>query len=151
MTKISNSTNSLHFIIDKNVPLKKLRDPFPPWLNSELKHLLIGKKFAHLNYKTARTDSNYDIFSKIRTRCKKLNNILYDKYIENTENNIKTNIKNFWNYVNSLKKDNYMPNIIKIKSITATKLEEKTQLCSAFSNGIHQFNGRYAAVLGPDG
>ena len=118
----------LYSIIDDNVPFKKLRDSFPPCFNSKLKHLLIQKKVAHLNCKTTRTASNYDIFSKMRTRCQKLNNILYDKYIENTENSIKTNIKNFWNYVNSLKKDNKVPNTIKPKSITATNLEDKVQL-----------------------
>ena len=118
----------LYSIIDENVRSKKLRDSFHPWFNSELKHLLTQKKVAHLNYKTAGTASNYDTFSKICTRCKKLNNILYDKYIENNENNIKTNIKNFWNYVNLLKKDNKMPNTIKLTPVTATNLEDKVQL-----------------------
>jgi len=74
------------------------------WANAELRDCIIKKKCAHKKFKLFPSDANYNNFSNLRKKCKHLITIFHDQYISNIENSIQTNIKPFWNYVNSLKK-----------------------------------------------
>lgn len=92
------------------IPVKKFKtSTFPVWYNSKLKKIIYDKKIIHKRYKTKENAEDYECFSRLRTRCKELQDQCYQQYINKIENNISTDPRSFWKYVNDKKKSHSLP------------------------------------------
>jgi len=101
---------------------------FPLWANKNLKNLIINKKYAHKKYKISGLHSDYLIFLNLRKQCKQLISLTYSQFMANFEDNIQTNIKFFWKFVNSLKKKNTnITDIVSYNEILSSNDKEKVQ------------------------
>lgn len=73
--------------------------------------------------------------------------ICHDQYISNIENSIQTNIKPFWNYVNSLKKsNNSVLDCVNYNNSSSTNIIETAQLFANYFSSVYTkyhslFNG----------
>jgi len=117
------------------------------WANAELRDCIIKKKCAHKKIKLFPSDANYFDFSNLRKKYKHLITISHDQYISNIENSIQTNIKPFWNYVNSLKKfNNSVPDCVNYNNSSSTNISETAQLFANYFSSVYTkdhplFNG----------
>lgn len=103
----------LYLAIDTFIPLKKFSSKkFPRWYSAELKTAIIQKKLAHKQYKQSCLHSDFMEFSRLRSLCKVLTRWCYRDYIDNTERSLNANLKQFWNFVNSRRKDNGLPKVM---------------------------------------
>uniref|UniRef100_A0A6P7GU59 Uncharacterized protein LOC114342319 n=1 Tax=Diabrotica virgifera virgifera TaxID=50390 RepID=A0A6P7GU59_DIAVI len=101
----------LQFGIHCSIPRVRLKNPkFPRWMTNDLKSLIFRKKVAHKIYKQANFWDDYLLFSSLRTKCKELSRSCHDIYISQTESRISSNVKHFWKFVNSRRKNNGLPN-----------------------------------------
>ncbi|XP_074041597.1 uncharacterized protein [Leptinotarsa decemlineata] len=76
------------------------------------------KKKAHKAYKTSKSWDDYLIFSNIRAQCKSACKVGYENYIKTVENNIASNTKYFWNFVNTKRKNNGLPETMYCDNLT---------------------------------
>ncbi|CAH0728411.1 unnamed protein product, partial [Brenthis ino] len=96
----------LYDLIDKYVPKVVIHDKniYPIWYNRSLIHIINDKRKAHADWKKYGNIIDYEIFSLLRRRFKILENELFQKYIQNTENLIKINPKHLNNYIKDKRK-----------------------------------------------
>lgn len=100
----------LNYQISKYVPFKKVSDStYPCWYSSNLISLIIDKKKVHKKWLQFNVPSDGIKFRELRAKCIRQSRIDRQLYIEKVEKKSKRNIKNFWNYVNSLSRSNNIP------------------------------------------
>lgn len=120
------------------VPLKSFREShFPPWFNNELKKLIFEKKSAHLRYKRTNDFGDYMTFRELRNKCKSLTKRRYKDYISKVESNIGESPKNFWHFLNSIKKNHRIPGTMFLDDRTVTDSKGVADTFAEFSNSVY--------------
>ena len=77
---------------------------YPAWFNQELTQLTQLKKSYHAAWQKFPEDEKlHESFKKTRAKCSYLSKSLHAQYLLDVQKSIKTNIKFYWKYVNSLK------------------------------------------------
>ncbi|KAL3277843.1 hypothetical protein HHI36_013184 [Cryptolaemus montrouzieri] len=69
------------------------------------RRLIIATKKAHAEFKVSGAVLDQLAFSQLRSQCKISSKQCYDAYLVRVENSISKNPKEFWNYVNSSRRD----------------------------------------------
>lgn len=111
--------------IDRFVPTKIItHDKYPKWYNSHVKKLISLKNKYYKKYKNSGLLVDYDIYSRIRRECKYHIDMCYLLFITNTEQMIPSNIKYFWAYISSLRKNNAIPALMEYNGIQLTDPQE---------------------------
>jgi len=92
--------DALHLSILKYVLINKYwSTTYPPWFNTELKHINILKKKAHVEYKSYPNSQNYTNFSLLRARLKFMSKKCLNEYNKRVESSLIKNPCDFWKYV----------------------------------------------------
>lgn len=102
--------NELHKCIGLFVPKinSKKNNTLPIWYNKSLSNIIHEKLKAHAKWKRFKNYLDYQEFSILRARAKKLEADLYSNFITNIQEDIKICPKKMWNYVKLMKgKSNY--------------------------------------------
>ncbi|XP_051160012.1 uncharacterized protein LOC127280792, partial [Leptopilina boulardi] len=110
---------------------------YPPWFNNELKNLVKEKKIAHAMYKRTRELSHYEQFTILRAQYNKMSIECYNQFIIRTENNLISNPKLFWNYLNSSKEKSVLPMEMSLDTITACNSEDIANLFVRFFDSVY--------------
>lgn len=119
--------------IERYIPLKKHKNPkFPVWYSSPLIKITKEKARAHTRWKKYGNNLDYDEFSLLRARQKRVQERCFLQYTCNMENIIKYKPKAFWTYIKSLRDTSNYP-----KSFTIGgqgKISDGNEICNAFNN-----------------
>lgn len=101
----------IYDIIDIFVPKIIIRkSKYPLWYSKSLKELIFKKKIAHKLYKSSGLVSDYNKFSNLRSKCKFFSKKDNHNYLNKIQLNLKTKPDQFWKFVNSKRKTNFLPN-----------------------------------------
>lgn len=103
-------------VISEHVPLVRTSNKsrsHPGWFSKYLIRLLSLKKKAHKRYKLFDSRVDYLEFSRLRALVKKELSLCHKLYLNHIQVNIKNNIKLFWSYANSKKKNHGYPCVLK--------------------------------------
>ncbi|KAL4107337.1 hypothetical protein QTP88_017699 [Uroleucon formosanum] len=73
------------------------------WKDPVLRNLIQLKKQAHKQFKLSNSQNDYFTFSELRKKCKVLSVQVHANYILKIENNINSDSKYFWKYIQSLR------------------------------------------------
>ncbi|CAG4954344.1 unnamed protein product [Parnassius apollo] len=113
--------NKIMHVIESYVPLIKVKtNRFPKWFSNSLIYTLRRKSKMWARWKTYNSLRDYQEFSLLRKRAKRLLIKCYNKYIENVESSIKDNIKYFWKYTSDIKETNTgYPQVMKLGTKTS--------------------------------
>lgn len=96
----------LYNTINKHVPVCKPKSiKYPQWFSKALTSTLSRKKTVWKKWKIYHNLSDYREFSLLRDRAKLLLKQDHNSYISKIESGIADNVKHFWKYVSSLKKN----------------------------------------------
>lgn len=96
--------SQLNYIIKKHTPLTKSKDyNFPIWYSPALRNCLEEKNRFHRQFKMYGNPRDYDIFSLLRARCKRLTTSCYRNFVSSVEDSLDNDIKGFWRFINSKK------------------------------------------------
>ena len=97
----------LYNIFDLCVPKKSRqasnRKRYPVWFSHDIIKDINRKIKFHKEWKRYNDLNIYTAFSTLRSDLKRRIETAYNAYIENIENGIKKNPKNFWNHISSLR------------------------------------------------
>lgn len=130
--------DKINLAIELFVPLKRVRnDNYPPWFTHQLKRLIFYKKIAHRNFKVSNNYQDYLVFSKLRADCKELARVAHFNFITKVENNLISKPKQFWSYMNSLKRDTLIPGEVKYNNVSANTSNEIANLFADYFSSVH--------------
>ena len=122
----------LYSALNVCVPLKRYKtSSFPGWFSAELRSLIIEKKRAHKRFKESNRVTDYALFCRLRAECKKLNNSCYRSYIDRIENNITSNPRSFWVYINNRRNNYSLPINVNYNNVTS---QDNTELVNLFAD-----------------
>jgi hypothetical protein len=140
--------DALLYCINRFVPLKVCKNPkFPQWVSNDLKNLIVNKKKAHITFKKSSLAIDYNIFSELRAKCKRLSKLDYSAYIRRTERSLSISPRNFWKYVRDLKETTPIPISVQyLDSLSNNPLESAT----LFSNYFGSVFQSPISLLSPD-
>lgn len=134
----------MYEIIDIFVPkIVKRNLNYPSWFSKNLKDLIFKKKIAHKLFKSSGLLSDYNIFSNLRAKCKFYSKIDYRNFINKTEKNLKTHPKQFWKFINSKRKNNFLPNCMYLDN---EQLTTPTNIINAFSKYFSSVYENYDSI-----
>lgn len=125
--------NTISCSFSQFVPKIKIRPKqTKPWYNIELKKL---RNCRNKEHKKMINGLAHDYDNK-KNEFEKLNKELYDKYIEQTANKIKTDPKQFWSYVNGQKKSKGFETTMKYKNDMAKNDSDIANLFAKFFSSV---------------
>ena len=117
--------------INQFVPKKYIiSEKYPKWYNPHLRKLMAIKNKLYKKYKKSRLESDYLKYSNVRKETKYHIDMCYLLYVSNTELMIPTNIKYFWSYINSLKKEHGLPKRMEYNGVS---LDDPQDIANAFA------------------
>jgi len=129
--------NLIFNIIDANCKKKQLyTSKYPVWFSSTLRDFVFLKKIAHKIYKSSPTQTNYNIFSNLRAKCKFHSKLNYSKYIIDTQSSLNSNPKKFWQFLKSKRSNNSLP----------ISMTYNNQLISGGKDIVHSFSKYFSSV-----
>lgn len=130
--------NKFYLAINLFVPLKRIKDDnYPPWFTHQLKRLIYLKKIAHRNFKVSNKYHDSQEFSNLRSACKELSKLSLNSYITKIENNVVSNPKLFWNYVNQLKRETRIASEVVYNNMSANTPVNIANLFADYFSSVH--------------
>lgn len=128
----------LYSCFDLFVPVKKVPSgKFPRWFSRDLINLTIQKKIAHKSYKNSKSAHDYEVFSNLRSQCAVLSRECYRNFVQNTENNLSTNSKPFWNFCNSKRITPELPNLLTLDNQTVNMGPDAANLFADYFSSVY--------------
>ena len=124
---------------DKHIPSKTSRTVSSvPWITSEIRRKIRRRNKTHAKAKTTGSKKLRSKFETLRREIKDDVRKQHDLYVNNLVGDVKANPRDFYQYINSQKKDNQGIPPIKRRGgagITASEIEQ-----------AEQFNGQFTDV-----
>lgn len=105
---------------------------YPIWYSRALINIIKEKSKAHSRWKRYKNPTDYDTFSLLRARQKKITEECHLSYLRKSQDCIKRNPKLLWSYVRSKRKsDSGYPKIMQYEN---RQLSNTQEICQAFNN-----------------
>lgn len=115
---IENFYIALHFCISKCVPLlAKYDNVGPPWNTCQLTRIKNRKNKLYKKYKKSGSSTDYCVYSIARSEYNMENKRAYNLYLNRTKDQLKSNPKLFYRFVNSKRKSHIYPKSFKFNSV----------------------------------
>ena len=117
---LDNSDNAWHRwkkslldIVNNHVPKTKARDSdSPPWIDSDVKHLLKKKETARRRAASSHNTSDRAKYVELRRASKRLIETKHREYMETLGQSIQDNPKRFWGHFRAMSKTNSVPSTV---------------------------------------
>jgi hypothetical protein len=131
---------TLNGIISKHTPRTSVTsNKYPHWFSLSLRKCLVEKQKYHKLFRKYQNPRDYDGFSLLRARCKRLINQCYRKYVASVEDGLATNIKYFWTYVNGKRnKCDTIPRVMNYAGMQASDYRGVCELFSKYFSSVYE-------------
>lgn len=138
---VNTAVNSFYLIIDalidNFVPKKTLKpNKFPTWYSSALINITKEKLKFFRAWKRHKNPLDYQTFSLLRKRQKKIATLTYHNYISHLEQAIQNNVKKIWSFVKTQRKSPSIPEHLKYGSRIAHNSKEITDLFADYFSTV---------------
>lgn len=132
--------SKINEILDKFCPRKVLiTRKYPKWISKDTIKLMKDKVIYHRRFKRLKRISDKKIYDKIRRNIKNNIDKDYSRYIKCTEENVRENIKEFWNFVQSRKKNgSSLPDIMKMDNDLASNNKDVSNLFAKYFGNVYK-------------
>ncbi|CAH2105396.1 unnamed protein product [Euphydryas editha] len=124
---------TINKILNEHIPVvtERFSCHYPIWYNKSLIHIIQEKLKAHARWKSFKNPRDYDEFSLLRRRQKKLQHYYYEKFKTKMQNDIKKDPKFFWRYQKYLRNNNSgYPSSL---SLGDRRFNSPKEICEGFS------------------
>ncbi|CAH2086303.1 unnamed protein product [Euphydryas editha] len=123
----------IHDCIDQYVPLRFNRSAkrtYPKWYSPALIKIVKEKDKAHKRWKRYKNKLDYDEFSTLRARERKVQKQCFANFTKSSEENIKTHPKIFWSFIKGMRCESKYP---KSMSLGNVKFRDGKEICDGFN------------------
>lgn len=124
---------TIYDIFDRTVPKTCRTNKYPPWFNRDIKNLIKEKEKLRKLYQKNKNEAYHERFKQCRGKLKKKIKIEFKHYLEEAENNLKSNPNTFWSYINSKKRCSRLPANMKYND---SEISNGTDIAEAFANNF---------------
>ncbi|XP_050663966.1 uncharacterized protein LOC126964735 [Leptidea sinapis] len=123
----------LYACVDKYVPLRKSKPSrsYPKWYSSALIKIVREKYKAHKRWKKYGNPTDYDEFTLLRCRERRVQKQCFNNFTSNCQVNIKSNPKLFWTFAKALRWGSSYP---KSLSMGIDKFLDRKEICDGFNS-----------------
>ncbi|CAG5053275.1 unnamed protein product [Parnassius apollo] len=129
----------LFVIINKYTPLTAMRsNKYPVWYSKPLIKCIEEKNKYHKLYKKFNNPRDYDVFTLLRARAKKMIDHCYKNYVASIEESMTDNIKSFWTYVNNRKGRVSIPNVMQFGNSSSSTGQGVCELFSKYFASVFE-------------
>lgn len=129
----------LFVIINKYTPLTAMRsNKYPVWYSKPLIKCNEEKNRYHKLYKKFNNPRDYDVFTLLRARAKKMIDHCYKNYVASIEESMTDNIKSFWTYVNNRKGRVSIPNVMRFGNSSSSTGQGVCELFSRYFASVFE-------------
>lgn len=128
--------NKINEVFVNAIPKKKLlSNSYPKWFTSNIiKDLKLKDYYRKRRY----TDDFHNTrFKSLRTQIKKDIEREFKNYINEVQNNIKTEVKSFWNYIASKRAKNKMPATFTLNNVLLTNGQKISDAFNDYFTSVH--------------
>ncbi|KAF9414516.1 hypothetical protein HW555_007590 [Spodoptera exigua] len=133
---------TLNGIISRHTPLSTGNScNYPTWFSPVLRQVLREKLKYHRLFKKYGNPRDYDTFSLLRSRCKKLIAEDYYVFVSSVESSLEHDIKNFWRFVNSKKDTNAIPQTMTYGNLVSSDQRGICELFSRYFGSVFDSSG----------
>lgn len=130
----------LHELVARSIPItagqNKNKRKFPTRFSTELIKLLQQKRTAHNLYKKNKVQTQYQIYSDLRKRCKLLQKENFHSHVLQIEQHLLAQPKTFWQYQKSIN-TNSQPLLSNLTTFNGCQIEETTDVCNMLAQHFH--------------
>ncbi|XP_050311196.1 uncharacterized protein LOC126746844 [Anthonomus grandis grandis] len=135
---VSEFYNILNFGIQCFVHQKRYKtSSFPPYFSTELRRLVFLKKSKHKKYQLSNDEIDYHEFTILRAQCKRLSQECYRNYLATLNENLTSNPKNFWKFVNKKRASNIVPREMFLDNSIATDDQQIVDLFATHFSAVY--------------
>lgn len=129
----------LYNLLDNYVPKHKYRQrKYPPWFSKEVKDNIKTKNYYLRRYRLTKDPYHYQQFQTLRRLVKTRIKSDYVQYIKRTENNLKSNPKEFWSFAKSIKGFSPVPPSVNYNNVIHTKPQDVVDAFSDYFSSIYK-------------
>lgn len=127
-------------ILDDHCPLRERKvHNYPQWISQNTIKALSTKMIYHKRWKRHKRLSDHEIFQRMRRETAEHLTEDYKKHMKKTETNVKSNIKEFWSFINSRKKNGSgLPEVMKLEEKIASTNSESAELFAEYFGSVYQ-------------
>lgn len=142
--------NKINSIINKFIPLAVVdgSSGYPVWFTKALININKEKNRVHSRWKAHKNPLDYDEFSLLRSRFKRVEAQAYNNYISRSQEAIKSNPKLLWSYIKAKRKS--ATGYPSFMSYGNAKIDNTSDIVQAFNCFFQQMfvqpSGQYTAV-----
>ncbi|KAJ3640833.1 hypothetical protein Zmor_027371 [Zophobas morio] len=125
--------DSLYLIINLHVPLtKQNKSNFPPWISSDIKHIIKTKNYHRHLWMRTRCPHHYQEFKKLRAVLKRQISESYNFYLAKIQEDVKSNPAALWRFLHQKKGTSRIPN--QLVDDDNTEYAEPQKIVDAFAS-----------------
>ncbi|XP_055585114.1 uncharacterized protein LOC129737966 [Uranotaenia lowii] len=118
-------THILNYVIDRHVPKRTANaNPRTPWATTALRQLKATKRRALRNYNKHKSPHTKEEYRKLNSADKKACQRSYQNHLSQIQQNLKTSLKSFWNYVKNQRNESGTPSCMFLDGIMANSDSE---------------------------
>lgn len=124
---VEHFNSEIRRIIEANVPLERpvLK---PPWTNNRLRKLKRRRRAALRKYKRSGSQQLKRNFVVASNKYTSYNRLMYARYVDRTQRNLRSHPKSFWSFVRSKRKENGLPSSMFLGTLSASTDAYKCEL-----------------------
>ena len=132
----------IYAAVDMFVPLKtKSILKYPSYFSKDTIKLISNKNTAFNRYKKTKLVSDETAYKRLRKCSKASISADYDRFLENTQVNILSNVKSLWSYIRSKRDVVGYPREMRYGDVISTSTQDTANLFSAFFQSVYvQYN-----------
>lgn len=120
-------TNSVMQAVAEHVPPRRPPSK-PPWSNSRLRLLKRRRSAALRFYRSHRSQQSKLHFNRSSSEYRSYNAYLFAQYKSRTEQNLRSNPKQFWSFVNTKRNEDGLPTSMYLDELSADSASDKCEL-----------------------
>lgn len=119
--------------VDEFVPTKFVREKTsPPWIDSEVKHLIRKKYTALRSFRKNRTPHRKKALRDLTIKIKDLIKCKHRDYLRKVQDSFANNPKIFWSYSNAVLHKKVLPSTVLHNGFTAKSSKEKADIFNSY-------------------
>jgi exonuclease III len=128
-------------IIKNNTPYMSIKPQnYPFWYSIPLIKCIEEKNKYHRIFKKYNNPRDYDVFSLLRARSKRMIDKCYKSYVASIEDSMTDNIKSFWKFVNNRKGRVSIPNVMKLGNSSSSNGQDICEMFSKYFGSVYESN-----------
>ncbi|XP_055603912.1 uncharacterized protein LOC129752143 [Uranotaenia lowii] len=124
----------------RTIRVKSSRSKYPEWFDSDTIRLLKDKRKKHNKFRRSKSEHDKTAYRTAANLFNSLHRAQRCSYLNELQQNIQSEPKRFWKYVNSKRKSNLIPKNVSYNNNKAESLEDASELFAEYFHSVYRLS-----------